>query len=179
MGGSEAFRESRRRGGPSGAKRLIEGFAEGLAVTVASRLCLRRSRSLPVRGGRQRDEPAQVAVVRFSTVFPLPTARRLHRAERLARPFRSLSCPHTLFRPSSRRPLRPRTAPGWSMIPFPPALLRSLLFLWPLQAYAANFTFSYSKATQCDDFQISWQGMILACSILWARVLILPPLRWH
>ncbi|KAH9944293.1 uncharacterized protein BXZ73DRAFT_96784 [Epithele typhae] len=37
-------------------------------------------------------------------------------------------------------------------------LLHSLLLLWPLQAHAANFSFSYGAATQCDDFQISWTG---------------------
>ncbi|PIL31854.1 hypothetical protein GSI_06558 [Ganoderma sinense ZZ0214-1] len=41
----------------------------------------------------------------------------------------------------------------------PSSLLPSLLLLWPLRhAYAANFTFSYSAATQCGDFQVSWQG---------------------
>ncbi|KAI0698426.1 hypothetical protein C8T65DRAFT_697871 [Cerioporus squamosus] len=39
-----------------------------------------------------------------------------------------------------------------------PRLLPTLLLLWPLQAYAANFTFSYGKATHCDDFQVSWTG---------------------
>ncbi|TFK94445.1 hypothetical protein K466DRAFT_593619 [Polyporus arcularius HHB13444] len=39
-----------------------------------------------------------------------------------------------------------------------PGFLSIVLLLWPLQAYAANFTFSYSKATQCDDFQVSWTG---------------------
>ncbi|KAI0778286.1 hypothetical protein BD413DRAFT_104394 [Trametes elegans] len=37
-------------------------------------------------------------------------------------------------------------------------LLSTLILLWPLQAYAANFTFSYGAATQCDDFSISWKG---------------------
>ncbi|KAI1788768.1 hypothetical protein LXA43DRAFT_624716 [Ganoderma leucocontextum] len=42
---------------------------------------------------------------------------------------------------------------------FPSSLLPSLLLLWPLQqAYAANFTFAYSAATQCGNFQVSWQG---------------------
>ncbi|RPD55835.1 hypothetical protein L226DRAFT_518465 [Lentinus tigrinus ALCF2SS1-7] len=37
-------------------------------------------------------------------------------------------------------------------------LLQTILLLWPLQAHAANFTFSYGQATQCDDFQVSWTG---------------------
>ncbi|KAI0651954.1 hypothetical protein C8Q79DRAFT_1005202 [Trametes meyenii] len=38
------------------------------------------------------------------------------------------------------------------------ALLSTLVLLWPLQGYAANFTFSYGVANQCDDFQVSWTG---------------------
>ena len=45
----------------------------------------------------------------------------------------------------------------------PSSLLPSLLLLWPLQqVYAANFTFIYGPGTQCDDFQVSWQGTLLA-----------------
>lgn len=49
------------------------------------------------------------------------------------------------------------------------SLLQSFLLLWPLHAYAANFTFSYSEATECDDFQVSWQGTFPS----------LPPFRPH
>lgn len=39
-------------------------------------------------------------------------------------------------------------------------LLSSVIFLASLisQAHAANFTFSFGDATQCDDFPISWSG---------------------
>ncbi|KAI0639504.1 hypothetical protein C8Q77DRAFT_1152481 [Trametes polyzona] len=40
---------------------------------------------------------------------------------------------------------------GWTLLP-------PLLLLWPLQTHAANFTFSYGAASECDDFQISWTG---------------------
>ncbi|KAI0375102.1 hypothetical protein BV20DRAFT_248219 [Pilatotrama ljubarskyi] len=36
--------------------------------------------------------------------------------------------------------------------------LSTLIFLWPLQARAANFTFAYGAASECDDFQVSWTG---------------------
>ncbi|KAH9898299.1 hypothetical protein C8Q73DRAFT_788493 [Cubamyces lactineus] len=42
-------------------------------------------------------------------------------------------------------------ASGWGLIP-------TLILLWPLQGYAANFTFTYGAATQCDDFTVSWTG---------------------
>lgn len=38
-------------------------------------------------------------------------------------------------------------------------LLPALLLLCPLKGYAANFTFAYGAAGQCDDFQVSWSGM--------------------
>ncbi|KAI0825031.1 hypothetical protein BC628DRAFT_1339050 [Trametes gibbosa] len=37
-------------------------------------------------------------------------------------------------------------------------LLPALLLLCPLKGYAANFTFAYGAAGQCDDFQVSWSG---------------------
>ncbi|KAJ2970410.1 hypothetical protein NUW54_g12733 [Trametes sanguinea] len=40
---------------------------------------------------------------------------------------------------------------AWSLIP-------TLILLWPRQVYAANFTFTYGTATQCDDFSVSWTG---------------------
>ncbi|KAI0361507.1 hypothetical protein OH77DRAFT_1433536 [Trametes cingulata] len=36
--------------------------------------------------------------------------------------------------------------------------LLTLILLWPLQARAANFTFAYGAASECDDFQVSWTG---------------------
>ncbi|OSD03170.1 hypothetical protein PYCCODRAFT_1467041 [Trametes coccinea BRFM310] len=40
---------------------------------------------------------------------------------------------------------------AWSLIP-------TLILLWPRQVHAANFTFTYGTATQCDDFSVSWTG---------------------
>ncbi|KAI9065827.1 hypothetical protein FKP32DRAFT_1567095 [Trametes sanguinea] len=40
---------------------------------------------------------------------------------------------------------------AWSLIP-------TLILLWPRQVQAANFTFTYGAATQCDDFSVSWTG---------------------
>ncbi|KAH9858091.1 hypothetical protein C2E23DRAFT_719321 [Lenzites betulinus] len=37
-------------------------------------------------------------------------------------------------------------------------ILPALLLLWPSKAYAANFTFAYGAAGECDDFQVSWTG---------------------
>ncbi|KAI8990532.1 hypothetical protein BD414DRAFT_413419 [Trametes punicea] len=37
-------------------------------------------------------------------------------------------------------------------------LIPTVILLWPRQAHAANFTFSYGTATQCDDFAVSWAG---------------------
>ncbi|EJF66791.1 hypothetical protein BD309DRAFT_873081 [Dichomitus squalens] len=48
----------------------------------------------------------------------------------------------------------------------PSSLIPSLLLLWPLQqVYAANFTFTYGPGTQCDDFQVSWQGGVAPFSL--------------
>lgn len=67
----------------------------------------------------------------------------------------SLSLPWRLLVPLCTPCIYPR-----SMSKIPSSFLPSLLLLWPLQrAYAANFTFAYSAATQCGNFQISWQGM--------------------
>ena len=51
-----------------------------------------------------------------------------------------------------------------SLNPFAPSMwaqpnrLLSLICLGLVQACAANFTFTYSEATHCEDFQVSWTG---------------------
>ena len=95
-------------------------------------------------------------------------------------PFHSVPvCAPSLCRASCTRPSAPFSL--YSHLPFSPSPGRSasslctalfpsmwsrslgylptVLLLWPLRANAANFTFSFGRATQCDDFQVSWTGM--------------------
>ncbi len=43
-------------------------------------------------------------------------------------------------------------------MPTHPLILLSLIYLGLIQQCAANFTFTYSEATECDDFSVSWTG---------------------